>query len=74
MIIENMRYLHDEEMIGRLVSEENKLYSRLQRQLMDMTSYGNGTIFEKIQEINEEMTRRLEIGIDLRNKFMLENG
>ena len=29
MIIENMRYIHDEEIIGRLTGEENKLYSRL---------------------------------------------
>lgn len=29
MIVENMRYLHDEDMITRLTSEENKLYSRL---------------------------------------------
>ena len=67
MIIENMQVVLDEDMIKRLKGEENKLYNRLQRQIMEMDNYGDGTIFERIEAINKEMMQKLELKIDLRN-------
>lgn len=73
MICDNMKLIHTEEIYGRLINEENKLYSRLQRQIMDMTNFGDGTIFDKIKTINEEMSRKLKLRIELRNATMLED-
>lgn len=48
MILENMKLIHDEKTMGILAAEENKLYSRMQRQLMEMTNFGDGTFFQRI--------------------------
>ena len=74
MIIENMKVIHDEDMVKRLVGEENKLYNRLQRHIMEMTNYGDGTIFERIKSINEEMSNKLEMKIDLRKQALMAMG
>ena len=41
---------------------------------MEMDNYGDGTIFERIQAINEEMRTKLELKIDLRNAALVEAG
>ena len=46
-------------------SEENALYMRMQRQLMDMTNFTDGTIFDNIIKINEEMTKKMNLKVNL---------
>ena len=53
MLIENMQIIHDPETIERLTSEENKLYRKLQYEILDDTNFSKGTIFENIITINE---------------------
>lgn len=38
---------------------------------MDMTQYENGTIFDNIIKINEEMTKKLKVKMDLREPSSL---
>ena len=41
---------------------------------MEMTNYGDGTIFERIKSINEEMSNKLEMKIDLRKQALMAMG
>lgn len=66
MILENMKVIHDEKTMGLLQHEENKLNTRIQDQLLDMTNLASGTIFDNMLKINKELTRKLKVKIDLR--------
>ena len=66
MILENMKVIHDEKIRGLLQHEENKLNTRIQDQLLDMTNLASGTIFDNMLKINKELTRKLKVKIDLR--------
>ena len=41
---------------------------QMQRQLMDMTEYANGSIFDNIIKINEKLSKKLKLKIDLRSQ------
>lgn len=38
---------------------------KMQRQLMDMTNFTDGTIFDNILKINAEMTKKMNLRVDL---------
>ena len=59
MLIENMKVIHGQEMIDLLTSEENKLFKRLQHEILDETNFTAGTIFEEIKLINLQMSKQL---------------
>ena len=71
MLIDNMKVIHGEETIDRLKSEKNKLYTRLQAQILDDSNFTNGTIFDEIQRINEQMSKHMQVRIDLRTNSLL---
>ena len=54
-----MEYIHDEIAIKKLKSEENEIFQKMQRQIMDMTNFTDGTIFDNIAKINKEMSKHL---------------
>jgi len=66
MIIDNMKVIHGSEMMDLLKSEKNKLFTRIQSQILDDSNFTNGTIFDEILKINAEMTKHLKTRIDLR--------
>lgn len=46
----------------------------MQRQLMDMTNFKDGTILDNIIKINNEMSKKLNIKVDLRTESAMEEG
>ena len=71
MILDNMKVIHGQELVDLLKSEENKLYTRLQSQILDDSNFTNGTIFDEIQLINDRMSKHLKARIDLRTNSLL---
>ena len=57
-----------------LVHEENKMNTRIQEQLLDMTNLAAGTIFDNMLKINKDLTRKLKVKIDLRTQSALGPG
>lgn len=49
------------------------MFLRMQRQLMDLTNFSEGTILDNIININEEMAKKLKLKVDLRTETLLEN-
>jgi len=72
MIIENLKRIHDDRTMKKIRSEENQVYMKMQRQLMDMTNLTDGTIFDNIIKINNEMTKKMNLRVDLRTPSSLE--
>lgn len=66
MIIKNMEQVLDERELLKLKSEENSLFVNMQRQLMDMTNFKDGTILDNIIKTNERMSEQLKLKVDLR--------
>lgn len=66
MIIKNLELVLDEAVVRRLQSEENQLYMKMQRSLMDMTEFSNGSLLDNIVKINEKLSKKLKVKIDLR--------
>jgi len=58
-------------MMDLLTCEENKLYSKLQHEILDDTNFTTGSIFDDIIKINDEMSKRLQARIDLRTEDLL---
>ena len=71
MIIDNMKVIHDQDKVDLLKSEKNKLYSRIQSQILDDKDFTNGCVFDDIVKINNEMTKYLQVRIDLRTNNLL---
>ena len=67
MIISNMERVLGETDIRKLKSEENELFIKMQRQLMDMANFTDGTLFDNIKSINDHMSKKLAMRIDLRS-------
>ena len=65
MITDNLERIHDEKTMKLIKSEENQLYMKMQRQLMDMTNFTDGTIFDNVLKINAEMTKKMNLRVDL---------
>lgn len=63
--MDNLKRIHDEKTMKLVQSEENMLYMKMQRQLMDMTNFTDGTIFDNILKINAEMTKKMNLRVDL---------
>ena len=61
-----MENVLDENDMLKLKSAENKLFVSMQRQLMDMTNFKDGTILDNIILTNERLTDQLKLKIDLR--------
>lgn len=49
------------------------MFLKMQRQLMDLTNFSEGTILANIIKINEEMSEKLKIKVDLRQENCIEN-
>ena len=62
-----MEYVLDERAIKKLQSEENELFQKMQRQIMDMTNFTDGTIFDNIKKLNDHMSDKMAMRIDLRS-------
>ena len=71
MIIKNLELVLDEKVVRRLQSEENQLYMKMQRGLMDMTQFADGTILNNIIKYNEELSKKLKVKMDLRTASSL---
>ena len=69
-----MKVIHDEKTIDQLTHEENKLNTRINEQLLDLTNLAAGTIFDNMLKINKELTKKLKIKIDLRTQSALGPG
>ena len=65
MIMDNMARIHDEKTMKKVKAEENAIYMKMQRQLMDMTNFTDGTIFDNIIQINAEMSKKMNLRVDL---------
>ncbi len=63
--------MNDEQMM-KLKSEENQLFLKMQRQLMDMTNFKDGTILDNIIQTNIRMSEQLNLKIDLRKETSME--
>lgn len=74
MIVENMKVIHNEKTMALLLHEENKVNTRMEQQLLDMTNLAAGTIFDNMLNINKELTRKLKLKIDLRTQSALGPG
>ena len=48
MIMDNLARIHDKQTMKKVKAEENAIYMKMQRQLMDMTNFTDGTIFDNI--------------------------
>ena len=66
MIQENLFSILTPEQIEKLQGHENAMVERMQKQIMDFSNFSDGTIFDEIIRINEEMSRKLKIKCDLR--------
>ena len=71
MIMGNLENVMDDSQINRLKSHENKIHARVQEQLMDQGNFSSGTIFETILQINEQISKKLNMRIDLRKEPVL---
>ena len=54
MIMENVSFFVNKDIMNKLKSKENKLYTEITDMLL--TDDGKGSIFNNIVEINEELT------------------
>jgi len=72
MIIENMKVIHDDDTMARLTHEENKVHTRIQAQLLDISNLAAGTILDNMVNINKELTKKLKLRIDLRTQSALD--
>jgi hypothetical protein len=45
---------------------------KMQRQIMDMTEYKDGNIFDNIIQINNKMREKMKLKVELRNPSLLE--
>ena len=52
MIMDNMQVIHDLDTMQILKSKENQMQMKMQRQIMDMSEYKDGNIFDNIQKYN----------------------
>ena len=68
MIIDNMNLVLKKDQLDVLKSEQNKLYRRIQEQIMDNNNFTAGSLFENIMKINEDMASKLKVKVDLRRK------
>lgn len=59
--------------INKLKSVENKLHTRIQKQLMDENSPTSGTLFETIQIINKQMCDKINLKLDLTKEPILQH-
>lgn len=66
MIQESMQLVLTPQQQQKLKGSENALIERMQKQIMDFSNFTDGTIFDQIIKINEEMTEKLKIKTDLR--------
>ena len=66
IIIENMKLVLNENQIGILQSKENTMFQILQKQILDQKTIQFGNIQEEIIKINNLMTQRLGVRVDLR--------
>lgn len=68
MIMENMKLILDANQLEILQSEENKLELKMQKQLMELGSFSDGTILTEIQRINKYVSDKLGMQLDLASK------
>ena len=72
MIMENLSVCLEPIQIEKVKNCENSLETRMQKQLMDFSNYTDGTIFDNIIKINQEMTKKMKMRIDLRQDSKLD--
>ena len=66
--MENLEVCMSSAHINQLKSVENRLHTRIQKQLMDENNPTNGSLFETIQQINQQMIDKINIKLDLRQE------
>ena len=71
MIIENMKLVLNQEQMDKLKSEENKMEFRMQKQLMQMSEFADGTILREIDRINRHLNDKLMMEVDLGAKLVI---
>ena len=70
--MENLSVCLEPIQIEKVKNCENSLETRMQKQLMDFSNYTDGTIFDNIIKINQEMTKKMKMRIDLRQDSKLD--
>ena len=70
-MLDSLQLCLHEDQINVLRSEENKMYHVLKKQILNSSTEKYGSICEQVIQINEEMTKRLGIRIDLRKANLI---
>ena len=72
MIIDNMQMVLSYDQMDKLKSTQNVLHQRIQKQIMDNCNFTDGTLFDNIVKINNEMAKYLNVRIELRKANLIQ--
>jgi flagellar biosynthesis regulator FlaF len=64
MIIENLKLVLSNTQVDLLRSEENKLHYEMQKQLIQMSNFADGTVLREIDRINKHISEKFNIECD----------